>query len=265
MERVQKAKDLFLQGYNCAQSVAIALADTVGMSEEDMKALSNPFGGGFCRLREVCGAVSGMLMILGLKHKEMDKLAMYKLGQQAIKEFEDNLLLDKPESFWQDWFSKNKWVLGSEYLQIIDERHINVDNIADYLMEAFDGFVDIVEIKKPGIDKLWCDTLDHGNYIPTSELTKAIIQCQNYIYEIERQSNSIDFLERVKNNKVIKPRCLLVFGRSNLWNNEQRKAYRILNASLNQITILTYDHLLERIKNIYSEEKATDDFDDLPF
>ena len=89
MERVQKAKDLFLQGYNCAQSVAIALADTVGMSEENMKALSNPFGGGFCRLREVCGAVSGMLMILGLKHKEMDKLAMYKLGQQAIKEFED--------------------------------------------------------------------------------------------------------------------------------------------------------------------------------
>lgn len=185
--------------------------------------------------------------------------------KKAIEEFEDNLLMDKPESFWQDWFSKNKWVLGSEYLQIIDERHINVDNIADYLMEAFDGFVDIVEIKKPGIDKLWCDALDHGNYIPTSELTKAIIQCQNYIYEIERQSNSIDFLERVKNKKVIKPRCLLVFGRSNSWNNEQRKAYRILNASLTQITILTYDHLLERIKNIYGEEKAIDNFDDLPF
>lgn len=185
--------------------------------------------------------------------------------KKAIKEFEDNLLLDKPESFWQDWFSKNKWVLGSEYLQIINERHINVDNIADYLMEAFDGFVDIVEIKRPGIDKLWNDTLDHGNYIPTSELTKAIIQCQNYIYEIEKQSNSIDFLERVKNKKVIKPRCLLVFGRSNSWNNEQRKAYRILNASLNQITILTYDHLLERIKNIYCEEKPIDNFDDLSF
>ena len=89
MERVQKAKELFLQGYNCAQSVAMALADTVGMKEEDMKALSNPFGGGFCRLREVCGAVSGMLMIIGLKHKEMSKLDMYTLGQKAIKEFED--------------------------------------------------------------------------------------------------------------------------------------------------------------------------------
>lgn len=185
--------------------------------------------------------------------------------KKAIQDFEKNLLLDKPESFWQDWFSKNKWFLGSEYLQIIDERHINLNNIADYLMEAFDGFIDIVEIKKPGIDKFWCDALDHDNYIPTSELTKAIIQCQNYIYEIEKQSNSVEFLERVRNRKVIKPRCLLIFGRSNAWNNEQRKSFRILNASLNQITILTYDHLLERIKNIYGEEITNDNFNDLSF
>lgn len=89
MDYVQKAKDYFLQGYNCAQSVAMALASTVGMNEDDMRALSNPFGGGFCRLREVCGAVSGMLMIIGLKHKDMSKTEMYKLGQSAIKEFED--------------------------------------------------------------------------------------------------------------------------------------------------------------------------------
>lgn len=171
--------------------------------------------------------------------------------KKAIQDFEINLTLDKPESFWQEWFSTNKWILGSEYLKILDERSINVGNIADYLMEAFDGFVDIVEIKRPSIDKLWNETLDHSNYVPTSDLTKAIIQCQNYIYEIERQSNSLDFLERVNNVKVIKPRCLLIFGRSNSWNDEQRKAYRILNASLNQITILTYDHLLERIKKIY--------------
>lgn len=89
MDYVKKAKDLFLQGYNCAQSVAMALADIVNMNEEDMRALSNPFGGGFCRLREMCGAVSGMLMIIGLKHKELDKMEMYVLGQKAIKEFED--------------------------------------------------------------------------------------------------------------------------------------------------------------------------------
>ena len=78
MDYVQKAKDTFLLGYNCAQSVAMALSERVGLKEEDAKALANPFGGGFCRLREVCGAVSGMLMIIGYKHKEMNKTELKK-------------------------------------------------------------------------------------------------------------------------------------------------------------------------------------------
>ncbi len=88
MDYVQKSKDLFLKGYNCAQSVAMALADKVGAKEEDMQAIANPFGGGFCRLREVCGAVSGMLMIIGLKNKNMNKVEMYALGRKAIEDFE---------------------------------------------------------------------------------------------------------------------------------------------------------------------------------
>ena len=88
MNYQQKAKDLVLEGYNCAQAVAIALADKVSAAKEDMKALSSPFGGGFCRLREVCGAVSGMLMIIGLKHKNLSKLEMYELGRRAIEDFE---------------------------------------------------------------------------------------------------------------------------------------------------------------------------------
>ena len=89
MDYIQKSKGIFLAGYNCAQSVAMALADKVGATEEDMQAIANPFGGGFCRLREVCGAVSGMLMIIGLKNKGMDKIEMYALGRKAIEEFEE--------------------------------------------------------------------------------------------------------------------------------------------------------------------------------
>ena len=89
MDYVQKAKDIFLLGYNCAQSVAMALSEKVGLKEEDAKALANPFGGGFCRLREVCGAVSGMLMVIGYKHKEMNKTEMYAYARKAIEEFEE--------------------------------------------------------------------------------------------------------------------------------------------------------------------------------
>ncbi len=92
--------------------------------------------------------------------------------------------------------------------------------------------------------------MDHSNYVPSNSLMKAITQALRYIYEIEREANSIKFLERVKNTKTIKLRCILIFGRSNNWNQEQGEAYRILNASYHNLTILTYDHVLARVKKI---------------
>jgi hypothetical protein len=139
-------------------------------------------------------------------------------------------------------------VLGSDFAQIIDERKIDTENIADYIMRAFDGFIDLVEIKNRGLP-FWSSTKDHNNYVPSSDLTKAITQCLNYIYEIEREANSQKFIERTK-RKVVNPRCILVFGRSDGWNSEQREAYRILNSAYNQLSILTYDHLLSRAKNV---------------
>ena len=95
MDYVQKAKDYFLQGYNCAQSVAMALASTVGMNEDDMRALSNPFGGGFCRLREVCGAVSGMAFVASFvspcptADNAEAKKANYALVQEFAEKFRE--------------------------------------------------------------------------------------------------------------------------------------------------------------------------------
>ena len=64
-DRVQKARENFLKGYNCAQSVLVAYADMLGMTEEQVARLSSPFGAGFGRMREVCGTVSAMTMLLG--------------------------------------------------------------------------------------------------------------------------------------------------------------------------------------------------------
>lgn len=73
----------------------------------------------------------------------------------ALEEYEASLAKDHPESYWQSWFSENKWLLGSDFAQIIDERRIDTENIADYIMKAFDGFVDLVEIKKPNRMPFW--------------------------------------------------------------------------------------------------------------
>lgn len=169
----------------------------------------------------------------------------------AIREYERMLSGDLKEPKWQEWFEKNEWVLGTEFVRLLDERHIDTANISDFLMEAYDGFLDIVEIKRPeGKLKFWAETLDHDNYIPSSDLIKAITQSSIYIYEVEREANSVKFLEKVDNVKTIKPRCILIFGRSHNWNDEQREAYRILNSNYHNLTIMTYDHVLERAKRI---------------
>lgn len=62
----KKAVELFEGGYNCAQAVFAAFSDVTGIDEATSKALSSSFGGGMGRMREVCGAVSGMLMAAGI-------------------------------------------------------------------------------------------------------------------------------------------------------------------------------------------------------
>lgn len=63
----KKAIALFREGYNCSQSVFAAYAEDYGMDKELALRLSASFGGGMGRMREVCGAFSGMLMVAGLE------------------------------------------------------------------------------------------------------------------------------------------------------------------------------------------------------
>ena len=63
MDRIERAANLFTQGYNCSQSVAIAFSDLTGLDVESSAKLASSFGAGMGCLREVCGAVSGMSMM----------------------------------------------------------------------------------------------------------------------------------------------------------------------------------------------------------
>jgi len=170
---------------------------------------------------------------------------------KAINEYGQMLGEDLVENNWQKWFEENTWVLGSEFVRVLDERHIDVQNISDFLMQAYDGFVDIVEIKRPeGGLRFWSSIRDHGNLVPASDLTKAITQAARYIFEVEREANSVKFLDRVGGVRTVKPRGILIFGRSSNWGNDENEAYRILNSSYHNLTIMTYDHVLKRAKRM---------------
>ena len=66
MTHAEKAEALFHEGYNCAQSVLLAFEDVTGLDRKTAAMLSSSFGGGLGRMREVCGAVSGASMVLGI-------------------------------------------------------------------------------------------------------------------------------------------------------------------------------------------------------
>ena len=65
MDHSTYAAELFLNGYNCAQAVAVAFSDVTGLDKKMSAKLISSFGGGMGRMREVCGAVSGMLFVAG--------------------------------------------------------------------------------------------------------------------------------------------------------------------------------------------------------
>lgn len=93
LTRPEKAKELFENGCNCAQAVFCAFEDITGIEHETALRFSAGFGGGMGRLREVCGAVSGMTMVLSCVFASTDpndhekKKALYALIQQAAGEF----------------------------------------------------------------------------------------------------------------------------------------------------------------------------------
>lgn len=88
-EYASKAKKLFLDGYNCSQAVALAFNDLMKMDEKTLICLSSSFGGGMGRLREVCGAVTGAFMVLGVLYgfDKSDKRDKKGEHYERIQEF----------------------------------------------------------------------------------------------------------------------------------------------------------------------------------
>ena len=93
MDHSTLAAQLFLDGYSCSQAVMAAFCDLTGMDRATAVRLTAPFGGGIGRMREVCGAVSGMMMVVGLLYGfepskgSAAKSAHYHLVQELAEQF----------------------------------------------------------------------------------------------------------------------------------------------------------------------------------
>lgn len=98
MDHSYQAAELFLSGSNCAQAIVVAFSDVTGLEKDFAAKISSSFGGGMGRMREVCGAVSGMLMVAGLLYgyddpgeEDINKKNHYKLVQELSGKFRDEI------------------------------------------------------------------------------------------------------------------------------------------------------------------------------
>lgn len=96
MSKGDIAKQNFMNGYNCSQAVLLAFCEDFGLEKETALKISEPFGGGMGRMREVCGTVTGMFMVLGLAMGNSDakdgstKKNVYKSVQEIAEKFKQD-------------------------------------------------------------------------------------------------------------------------------------------------------------------------------
>jgi hypothetical protein len=160
------------------------------------------------------------------KIKNIPTLIKYSAGQ--------------PEKVFQNWIEKNLWVFGIEYIRKHDERKIALSSEADLLMETVDGYLDLIELKRPNHELLKFDS-SHKCYYPHSDLSNVIGQSLHYIQKLFLYKQVIEEEYKVK---VIMPRVKIIAGRNNDFNSEQKKTLRMLNSHLVSIQIITYDDIV---------------------
>ncbi|MCG2690171.1 DUF4263 domain-containing protein [Candidatus Parcubacteria bacterium] len=196
--------------------------------------------------------IDGDLMSIGLPDEGECKVSI-AAGKIALDEFKTSLAdpNKKERNYWQPFLEKNRWMFGLSYFVLLDESRIDLWDTADYLFESEDGFIDIAEIKHPHIEFWQKDSSGnykkYRNFIQQSEELKgAITQATNYIFQVEKKFSDPDWCRKNGCETPVKPKCTVIFGRSDKWAIEEKTAFRLLNDSLHGIEVITFDHLYNR-------------------
>ena len=132
MDHAEKARALFLEGYNCAQAVLCAFDDLTGLDRETSARLASSFGGGMGRMREVCGTVSGALLVLGILCGYADpgdrqaKTEHYHLVQEFARRFREMngsiICRDDPEARTPAYYASRPCLRHvGEAAELVDE------------------------------------------------------------------------------------------------------------------------------------------------
>lgn len=120
--------------------------------------------------------------------KEIQKQSSFHFYSEKLIEFKMRLGKNYSETrgnnCWQNWIYENNWLFGIQYQKPIQREKVGFDNIPDFIFPTLDGFIDILEIKKPTHDVVLGDPSHPGSFVWSFEANKAIGQVVNYITQI---------------------------------------------------------------------------------
>lgn len=189
----------------------------------------------------------------------------YKFIHQKLQ----NMLLNEErysEKDWQQEIAKILTLIFPRYLTFLDEVTINTEEgkkRLDFIFVDTQGNIDVVEIKKSYQVSILAKNnkkSTRNNYVPSRDLTVAIMQIEKYIYHLNRtgakseekiyntllEKNRIDIPIKIRN-----PQGIIILGRSNRLNEEQQSDYEVIKRQYKHIAdILTYDDLLCRLTTL---------------
>jgi C_GCAxxG_C_C family probable redox protein len=126
-DKGQVAVDKFMEGYNCAQSVVFAFCDECGLGEDAALKVSCGFGAGMGRKQEVCGAVAGGVMVLGLRHGRgtADARSVTEALYPMTREFMDAFAVRNGSYLCRDLLS------GCDLTSAEGQRHFKEDGLLE--------------------------------------------------------------------------------------------------------------------------------------
>ena len=122
----------------------------------------------------------------------------------------------------------------------------------DFSLITHDGYLDILEIKKPNTPLLKEDS-SRDNYYWDAEITKSLIQVENYIENISHHADAIR--SQIKDNlkidlKILRPRGIVLAGDTRKFSSQKEKDdFRLLSLATKNVSFVTYDELLSRLNN----------------
>jgi hypothetical protein len=173
------------------------------------------------------------------------------------------------ELSFQELLEQNWWMLGGHYIAMIPRREWTVEDSLDILLETADRYFEIIELKRSDAQLF---IVDHGNWIVSAEVNKAVNQAAHYISEIEADRGN---LIRKYKIDLYKLKAKVLIGKLDDGEDDETKkrdSLRMYNSHLHRIEVITYDELERIADNIVHSnldesgwKESETGTDDIPF